>query len=68
VPAKTPKAIIEKLAAETAAAVRHPEIQKKLVAIAAEPVGSTPAEQDDMLRKQFAHVQPIVQQLGITMD
>lgn len=67
-PAKTPKAIIDKLAAETAQAVRNPELQKKLVALAAEPIGSTPAEQDDILRKQFAQVRPIVQQLGITMD
>jgi tripartite-type tricarboxylate transporter receptor subunit TctC len=67
-PAKTPKAIIDKLAAETAQAVRNPDLQKKLVALAAEPIGSTPAEQDEMLRKQFAQVRPIVQQLGITMD
>jgi tripartite-type tricarboxylate transporter receptor subunit TctC len=67
-PAKTPKDIIERLAREVAAAVKHPDVQKRLAAIAAEPVGSTPAEQEAMLRKQFTQVRPIIQQLGITLD
>jgi tripartite-type tricarboxylate transporter receptor subunit TctC len=67
-PAKTPKEIIDRLSREVAAAVKNPEVQKRLAAIAAEPVGSTPAEQEAMLRKQFAQVRPIIQQLGITLD
>jgi tripartite-type tricarboxylate transporter receptor subunit TctC len=67
-PARTPKDIIERLAREVAAAVKHPDMQKRLAAIAAEPVGSTPAEQEAMLRKQFTQVRPIIQQLGITLD
>jgi tripartite-type tricarboxylate transporter receptor subunit TctC len=67
-PAKTPKEIIDRLSREVAAAVKNPEVQKRLAAIAAEPVGSTPAEQEAMLRKQFTQVRPIIQQLGITLD
>ncbi|MEN3295468.1 MAG: hypothetical protein V7642_4721 [Burkholderiales bacterium] len=67
-PAKTPKEIIDRLSREVASAVKNPEVQKRLAAIAAEPVGSTPAEQEAMLRKQFAQVRPIIQQLGITLD
>jgi tripartite-type tricarboxylate transporter receptor subunit TctC len=67
-PAKTPKEIIDRLAREVQAAVKHPDVQKRLTAIAAEPVGSTPAEQEQMLKKQFAQVRPIIQQLGITLD
>jgi tripartite-type tricarboxylate transporter receptor subunit TctC len=67
-PAKAPKEIIDRLSREVAAAVKNPEVQKRLAAIAAEPVGSTPAEQEAMLRKQFAQVRPIIQQLGITLD
>jgi tripartite-type tricarboxylate transporter receptor subunit TctC len=67
-PAKTPKDIIDRLAREVQAAVKHPDVQKRLTALAAEPVGSTPAEQEAMLRKQFNQVRPIIQQLGITLD
>ena len=52
-PAKTPKEIIDRLSREVAAAVKNPEVQKRLAAIAAEPVGSTPAEQEAMLRKSM---------------
>lgn len=67
-PAKTPRDIIDRLARETAAAVRHPDVQKRFADIAAEPVGSTPAEQDAMLRKQVAQFRPIIQELGVTLD
>ena len=67
-PAKTPREIIDRLQRETAAAVRHPETLKRLAEVAADPVGSTPAEQDAMLRRQVAQFRPIIQQLGITLD
>ena len=67
-PAKTPKEIIDRLSRETAAAVRHPDVLKRLADIAAEPVGSSPAEQDAMLKKQVAQFRPIIQELGVTLD
>ena len=67
-PAKTPREIIERLQRETAAAVRHPESVKRLTDLAAEPVGSTPAEQDAVLRKQVAQFRPIIRELGVTID
>jgi len=67
-PAKTPREIIERLQRETAAAVRHPETVKRLTDIAAEPVGSSPAEQDAVLRRQVAQFRPIIQELGVTLD
>ena len=48
-PAKTPKDIIERLNKEVIAAVRHPDVVKRLNDLGAEAVGSTPAEQDAML-------------------
>jgi tripartite-type tricarboxylate transporter receptor subunit TctC len=59
-PAKTPREIIERLQREIAAAVRHPEVAKKLIDLAAEPVGSTSAEQDAVLRKQMEQFRPII--------
>jgi tripartite-type tricarboxylate transporter receptor subunit TctC len=67
-PAKTPREIIERLHRETVAAVRHPESVKRLTDLAAEPVGSTPAEQDAMLKKQVAQFRPIIRELGVTID
>jgi tripartite-type tricarboxylate transporter receptor subunit TctC len=66
--AKTPRDVIERLSRETAAAVRHPEVLKRLADIAADPVGSSPAKQDAMLRKQVAQFRPIIQELGVTLD
>jgi tripartite-type tricarboxylate transporter receptor subunit TctC len=67
-PAKTPREVIERLQRETAAAVRHPDSVKRLTDLAAEPVGSTPAEQDAMLKKQVAQFRPIIRELGVTID
>jgi tripartite-type tricarboxylate transporter receptor subunit TctC len=64
-PAKTPPEIIERLSRETAAAVRHPDIVKRLNEIAAEPVGSSPAEQDAILRRQIAQFTPIIKEMHL---
>ena len=67
-PARTPREVIERLQRETVAAVRHPDSVKRLTDLAAEPVGSTPSEQDAMLKKQVAQFRPIIQELGVTID
>jgi tripartite-type tricarboxylate transporter receptor subunit TctC len=65
VPAKTPREIVDRLSRETAAAVRYPEVAKRFTEIAAEPVGSTPAEQDALLRKQVEQVRPIIKEMKL---
>jgi tripartite-type tricarboxylate transporter receptor subunit TctC len=64
-PAKTPREVIERLQKETAAAVRHPETAKRLREIGAEPVGSTPAEQDAILKRQVEQFRPIIKEMKI---
>jgi tripartite-type tricarboxylate transporter receptor subunit TctC len=59
-PAKTPREIIDRLQRETAAAVRHPEVVKRWSELGAEPVGSSPADQDAILRKQLEQFRPII--------
>jgi len=59
-PAKTPREIVERLQREVVAAVHHPDTAKKLADLAAEPVGSTSAEQDAVLRKQMDQFRPII--------
>jgi tripartite-type tricarboxylate transporter receptor subunit TctC len=65
VPAKTPREVIDRLQKETAAAVRHPETAKRLTEIGAEPVGSTPAEQDAILRRQVQQFRPVIKEMKI---
>ncbi len=65
VPAKTPREVIDRLQKETAAAVRHPETAKRLADIGAEPVGSTPAEQDAILKRQVQQFRPVIKEMKI---
>ena len=59
-PGKTPRDIVQQLQREVSAAVKHPEVAKKLAELGAEPVGSTSAEQDAELRKQMDQFRPII--------
>ena len=64
-PAKTPKDIIERLNKEVIAAVRHPDVVKRLTDLGAEGVGSTPAEQDAMLRRQMDQFRAIIREMRL---
>jgi tripartite-type tricarboxylate transporter receptor subunit TctC len=64
-PAKTPREAIERLSKEVAAAVRHPETSKRLREMAAEPAGSTPAEQDAILKRQMDQFRPVIREIRI---
>ncbi len=64
-PAKTPRDIIDRLQSETLAAVRHPDVFKRLTDLGAEAVGSTPAEQDAMLRRQMEQFRPIIREMKL---
>jgi len=64
-PAKTPRAVIEKLARETAAAVRHPDVQKRFLELGAEPVGSSPQEQTEIVLKQMKQFTPVIREMKL---
>jgi tripartite-type tricarboxylate transporter receptor subunit TctC len=65
-PAKTPRDIIDRLNREIVAAVRHPELVKRLNELGAEAVGSTPAEQDAIFKRQMDQFRSIIQEMKIT--
>lgn len=67
-PAKTPKAIVERIAAEVAKAVRHPDSVRRLKEGGIEGVGSTPAEFDAFWRKQLAVYAKIVKEADIKVE
>jgi tripartite-type tricarboxylate transporter receptor subunit TctC len=64
-PAKTPKDIIDRLNKEVISAVRHPDVMKRLSDLGAEAVGSTPAEQDAMLKKQMEQFRAIIRDMKL---
>jgi tripartite-type tricarboxylate transporter receptor subunit TctC len=65
-PAKTPRDILERLQREVAAAVKHPEVAKRLADMGAEAVGSTGAEQDAIFKRQMDQFRPIIRDMKIT--
>ena len=65
VPGKTPRDIIERLQRETLAAVKHPEIVKRFADLAAESVGSSPAEQEAILRRQMDQFRPVIKEMKL---
>lgn len=67
-PAKTPREVIERLQKEVAAAVRNPDMVKRLTELGAEPQGSTPAELDAILRGQIAQFRPILTELKPSVE
>ncbi len=64
-PAKTPKDIIDRLQREVLAAVRHPDVVKRLTELGAEPAGSSPAEQEAMLRRQMDQFRPVIREMKL---
>ena len=64
-PAKTPRPVIERLQKEIAAAVQQPETARRLREIGAEPIGSSPAEQDAILKRQVEQFRPVIREMRI---
>jgi tripartite-type tricarboxylate transporter receptor subunit TctC len=64
-PAKTPREVLERLHREVVAAVRHPDISKRLREMAAEPVGSSGAEQEAILKRQMDQFRPIIREVRV---
>ena len=65
VPGKTPRDIVERLQREAAAAVRHPEVSRRLIELGAEPVGSSAAAQDEIYKRQMDQFRPIIKDMNI---
>ena len=64
-PAGTPKAIVDRIAAECARALRAPDMRERLVALGADPVGNSPAELAEMLKRESARWGELVRKAGI---
>jgi tripartite-type tricarboxylate transporter receptor subunit TctC len=64
-PANTPKEIVERIAAETNKAMRHPEVVRRYGEIGVAGIGSSPQELDRFWRQQLDYLGKIVKDAGI---
>ena len=60
--------MIARLHQEIAAAAKHPDVQKRMTDVGAEPSGSSQEEMRAMLREQIAKVKPIVEELKLVVQ
>jgi tripartite-type tricarboxylate transporter receptor subunit TctC len=67
-PAKTPDAVVERLAAEAAKAAASPDVLKQLEPDAAEAVGSSPKEYADYIAAEQARWKEVVQKAHIRAE
>jgi tripartite-type tricarboxylate transporter receptor subunit TctC len=67
-PKGTPEPVIARLHQEIAAAAKHPDVQKRMIDVGAEPSGSSQAEMREMLREQIAKVRPMVEELKLVVQ
>jgi tripartite-type tricarboxylate transporter receptor subunit TctC len=64
-PGKTPRAIINKLNQAITGALRLPDIEKRMLALGAEPAPTTPAEIDKIVAREIAVIQKLAKLAGI---
>ncbi|MFO1311847.1 MAG: tripartite tricarboxylate transporter substrate binding protein [Burkholderiales bacterium] len=67
-PAGTPPDIVNRLSVEIAKIAKSPEMRERLVAMGAEPVGSTPEEFKGVIDRDIAKWKPLAQKVGIKVD
>jgi tripartite-type tricarboxylate transporter receptor subunit TctC len=68
VPAKTPRAIVDRLAAEVTKALALPEVQSKLSTQGVEPAPLTPTEMDAMIKREIDLNIKIAQAAGLKFN
>jgi tripartite-type tricarboxylate transporter receptor subunit TctC len=64
-PAKTPRAIVDRLARELSAALETPQVRGKYAALGADPMPMSAADFDDYIRKEIDMNVAIVRAVGI---
>jgi len=67
-PANTPKAIVDRIAAETAKAMQDPAIRENFAKLGYVPVGSTPEEFDSLVRKEVDRLGTIIREANIKLE
>jgi tripartite-type tricarboxylate transporter receptor subunit TctC len=68
VPAGTPQAVVDKLAADFAKVLALPDVRKKLMDIGLEPIGNSPAEFAAIVRNDYAKWGKVIRDANIKLD
>jgi tripartite-type tricarboxylate transporter receptor subunit TctC len=64
-PARTPRAIINRLNQETARALKSPDVEQRLLAVGIEPAPGTPAQLDKFVAEQLVIARELARNAGI---
>lgn len=67
-PAKTPRAILDRLHAETVRALKSADVREKLLGLGAEPVGNTPEEYAAFMQNEIAKWAKVIKAAGIKAE
>ncbi len=67
-PAGTPEPIVQKLNAAIRKVIHSDEMQKRIRDLGYEPLGSTPEEMADRIRREMQQWQEIIEEAGISLD
>lgn len=68
VPAATPADIVAALNKRVVETLKEPEVNKRLVEFGVEPVGNSPAQYAELLRRETARWHKLIHDLKITLD
>jgi tripartite-type tricarboxylate transporter receptor subunit TctC len=64
-PAKTPRAIVDRLNAETVRALNSPDVRQRLQDLGADPVGNTPEQYTAFMQNEIAKWDRVIKAAGI---
>ena len=67
-PSSTPKAVVDRLNAEVVAALKEPEIVKRLTDTGLEVVGSSPEDLDRFIAAEIARWQKFTREFGLKFE
>lgn len=67
-PPGTPRAIADKVSAGVAQALQHPDVQKRLRDLSAEPMGLTPAQTADYMKRETERWAAVIRTAGVKVD
>jgi tripartite-type tricarboxylate transporter receptor subunit TctC len=67
-PPKTPRAIVDKVSADIAAAIRSPDVARRFEELSAEPVGSNPDAAARFMREESLYWGSLIRAAGVKLD
>jgi tripartite-type tricarboxylate transporter receptor subunit TctC len=67
-PPGTPPAVAQKVSAGVAEALRHPDVLKRLRELSAEPMGLTPAQTADYMKRETERWASVIRTAGVRID